>query len=47
MTTGEVLQLIIYFGVLIVSAKLLSEFMARVYTGQSVYQMMPSSRPRW
>lgn len=37
MTTGELFQLIIYFGVLIVSAKLLGEFMARVYTGQTVW----------
>ncbi len=44
MTTGELFQLIIYFGVLIVSAKLLGEFMARVYTDQKVW-LSPVIRP--
>lgn len=44
MTTGEIVQLIVYFGVLIIGAKLLGDYMARVYDGQKTV-LTPVIRP--
>lgn len=37
MTTGELVQLVLYFGVLIIAAALLGGYMARVYTSQRTW----------
>lgn len=37
MTTGEIFQIVVYFGVLILGAKVLGEYMAHVYDGQKTW----------